>query len=986
MSYFYKKKKIMKKTRFKVRFVLPLCFIISSCLYAQTQKQKAEIARSYDQELLSQMAQDYSRTFKLDLEAAKIYAAANNIPLTIEKENGGIAVLHKVLEDGSLLYTSTMNEGAGITVRTNRLYPGVTGTLDLELQGEGIVMGIWDGGFVLPTHELIGNRSVQIDDATQASNHATHVSGTMIGSGEPQNGMAKGMAPKATLLASDFDNDLGEMTPQAASGLLLSNHSYGIPADNVSVSFLGNYNNGAAAVDNLLYNTPFYTAVYSAGNSRNTGANTEDGGYDLLTGDKNSKNNIVVAAVNGVPNYTGPSSVVMSNFSSWGPTDDGRIKPDISAKGVNTFSSIASSNTAYASFSGTSMSAPSVTGSLALLQQLHGNMHGNFMKSATVRGLIIHTALEAGATPGPDFKFGWGLLDTEASAKALLDEGFSSLVDENSIANAEVFTRTVTSNGIDPLIVTIAWTDLPGSIQGSIEDDTTPRLVNDLDIVLEDENGALFYPWKIVTTFFSILPASKGINDVDNVEKVEIDMPSGTYTIRVTHKGSLATGQQDFSLIATGISEADFTYTADNITKSFCSDQVAEYEFNYESSVTFNGPTTLSAAGLPTGAVATFTPAVITADEDFILEISGLDSVESGVYTFTVTGSSSTLIKNIDLELEVQSALPINPVLIDFPNDGETDVFIFPTLSWTDDLNVSLYTIEVSASADFSTTIFEGTTAENNISVSGLDGDSLYYWRVKGSTECVEGDFSNASFTTESMACVPLVSATDTPIDIPAAVVQVQSIITVPDADSVLIGDINISIDITHTWISDLTISLTSPEGTEVILFDGACGNADDIDVIFDDGGLIFGCAIFAPPAITGNLKPLNPLSPFISENSAGDWVLNIIDPFELDGGILNDFSIEFCATAGLLSVAENQLERFDIFPNPAKDYFEFSLQGQNDILNLSVYDLNGRVLLAQSFNSQQRKIVNTAHLTTGIYFVELNNGTQRGVKKLIIN
>jgi subtilisin-like proprotein convertase family protein len=976
----------MKKTTFKVRFVLPLCLIVSSCLYAQTQKQKAEIARSYDQELLSQMAQEYSRTFKADLEAAKIYAAANNIPLTIEKENGGIAVLHKVLEDGTLLYTSTMNEGAGVTARTNRLYPGVTGTLDLELEGEGIVMGIWDGGFVLPTHELIGNRSVQIDGATQASNHATHVSGTMIGSGEPLNGVAKGMAPKATLIASDFNNDLGEMTPQAAAGLLLSNHSYGIPADGVPVSLLGNYNSGAAAVDNLLYNTPFYTAVYSAGNSRNSGVNTADGGFDLLTGDKNSKNNIVVAAVNGVPNYTGPSSVVMSNFSSWGPTDDGRIKPDISAKGVNTLSSIASDNTAYASFSGTSMSAPSVTGSLALLQQLHGNMHGNFMKSATVRSLIIHTALEAGTTPGPDFRFGWGLLDTEASAKALLDEGFSSLVDENSISNAEVFTRQVISNGIDPLIVTIAWTDLPGSIQGSIEDDTTPRLVNDLDVVLEDENGALFYPWKIITTFFAILPASKGINDVDNVEKVEIDAPSGTYTIRVTHKGSLVTGQQDFSLIATGISEADFTYTADNITKSFCNNQVAEYEFNYESSVTFNGPTTLSASGLPTGVVATFTPAVITADEDFILQISGLDSVDTGLYAFTVTGSSATLIKNVALELDIKSTLPISPVLIDFPNDGETDVVIVPTLTWNNDPNVSLYTVEVSTIANFSTTIFEETTTENTIGVPELDGDSLYYWRVKGAAECVEGDFSSASFTTESIACVPLVSATDTPLIIlEDALSEVQSIITVSDAESVLIGDLNISIDLTHTWVSDLTISLTSPSGTEVILMNGSCDDSDDIDVVFDDGGLTFECSVFAPPAVTGTLKPLNPLSSFISENSAGDWILTVLDVFDADGGSLNDFSIEFCATSSLLSVAENELERFEIFPNPASDYFEFSLQGQNDTLQINVYDLNGRVLLAESFNSQQRKIVNTANLTTGIYFVELNNGTQRGVKKLII-
>ena len=96
----------------------------------------------------------------------------------------------------------------------------------------------------------------------------------------------------------------------------------------------------------------------------------------------------------------------------------------------------------------------------------------------------------------------------------------------------------------------------------------------------------------------------------------------GDYIIRVTHNGNLLNGFQDFSLIATGISEADFTYTPDNIRKESCSDQVAQYAFNYASSANYNGPTTLSATGLPAGAVATFAPSVITTDEDFILEIS----------------------------------------------------------------------------------------------------------------------------------------------------------------------------------------------------------------------------------------------------------------------------------------------------------------------------------------------------------------------------
>ena len=970
----------MKKSTTKVQIVLALCLCISLSVFAQTPDQRKAIAETYDQELLAQLAQEYSRTFKEDFEAAKAYAAANGIPVYLETENGGIAVLHKVLEDGSLLYTSTSNQGAARTVRANRLYPGPS-PLDLEVEGEGMVIGIWDGGIVLPSHELLVGRVQQVDNAPGLSTHATHVAGTMVGSGIPESS-AKGMAPKATLLASDFDNDLGEMTPQAATGLLLSNHSYGIPAGNVSVAFLGSYTNGARALDQLLYNTPYYMPVYSAGNDRNNGVNLGDNGYDLLTGDKNAKNNIVVAAVNTVNNYTGPESVVMSNFSSWGPTDDGRVKPDISAKGVNTYSSVATGDDAYGFQSGTSMAAPSVTGTLALLQELHSDIHGNFMKSATIRALIINTALEAGSAPGPDYRFGWGLLNAEAAAEALLDEGFESLVEELTLNNNDTYTRTVTSNGVDPLVVTIAWTDPPGNAGGGL-DDTTPKLINDLDVVLEDTNGTLHYPWRFVPGLTSN-PPFKQVNNVDNVEKVEIDVPAGDYIIRVTHKGTLLNFSQDYSLIATGITESDFTFTPDNIRKESCADQVAEFEFNYESNPSYNGPTTLTAVGLPAGAVATFTPSVITADEDFILEISGLNAVNAGVYPFTVVGSGGSFTKETAMELEVISADPLNNPALNYPNNGEVEVFIFPNLNWQADTNATAYNVEVSSLSDFSEIIFATTTTESNVSVPGLDSGSLYYWRVKSISECVEGNFSTASFTTESISCNAVATAQDTPIGISLVPNEIQSVITIPSNENVVIGDINVTVSLTHTWLADLTISLISPSGTEVVLMNGACGEGDNINVIFDDSGAVFECVDVAP-AVTGVLRAQNLMSPFITENSAGDWILKIVDGFDQDGGALNSFALEFCETAGPLSIADNTLEGFELFPNPAKDYFEFKLQNQNSKVNLSIYDINGRALISKAFNTQDRKIVNTSSLSAGIYFVEINSGAQKGVKKLII-
>ncbi len=956
-----------------------LSLLVGSGVIAQTAAQRAEIIKSYDQAKLSQLALEYSRTFKADFEAAKAYAAANDIPVVIEKEDGGIAILHKVLEDGTLLYTTTHNQDAGITVRADQLYTG--GSLNLSVDGEGITLGIWDGGAVRASHELYEGRTVQADGATGLSNHATHVAGTMMGSNVPNGGIYTGMAYAANLQANDFGNDTSEMVAQAAAGLILSNHSYGAGIDtSTPLYFLGQYDGNAANVDNILYNAPHYLAMFSAGNDNGAGINPTDNGYDILTDRGVSKNGITVAAVNELLNYTGPASVVMSSFSSWGPTDDGRIKPDISAKGVAMGSSVATSDTAYGIMQGTSMATPSVTGSLGLLQDLYSNIYGNFMLGATVKGLAIHTALEAGAADGPDYRFGWGLLNVEAAAEVILDEEVHSAIEENTLVTSTTYTKTVTSNGVDPLVVTIVWTDLPGTVQANIEDDTTPRLVNNLNVKLTDGGGNDFFPWRL-NAFNPTLAATKGVNNVDNVEKVEINAPAGDYTITVSHSGALTGGSQDYSLIATGIAEDDFTFTPDNITKSFCSTETTFYSFNYTSTASFNGPMTLSASGLPGGAVATFTPAVITADEDFVLEITG---VAAGTYNFTVIGTSASHTKQVDLELTLSSGLPLNNPTLNAPINGAMDVFIYPSLQWDADPIAVRYKVEVSKLSNFATTVYDEFVTQNSVSMPGLESNTEYFWRVRPEADCASGGFTTASFTTETISCSALNTATDTPITIDVVPVVIESVITVPAGQNVVIGDINVTMDLTHSWLGDLTISLISPLGTEVVLMNGACDDGVNANVTFDDSGIEFTCGA-GDPAVTGIMRAENLLSPFILEESVGDWTLRVIDGFNQDGGSLNGFSIEFCDTAGALSIDDKELTAFDIYPNPAKNYFNFNLGVPQENLKISVYDVNGRLLINKAFEGQDQKQVNTEILSSGMYFVEIQNGNQRGVKKLII-
>ncbi|UPQ77610.1 S8 family serine peptidase [Chryseobacterium nepalense] len=192
--------------------------------------------------------------------------------------------------------------------------------------------------------------------------------------------------------------------------------------------FYGAYDSRAQTFDEICYNNPYYLPVVSTGNSRNDTSSpgsvqiANKGGYDLIFGHGNAKNVMTVAAVSEVSNYVDESSVTMSTFSSWGPSDDGRIKPDISMKGVGVRSTLSTSNTATGLLSGTTMASPGITGIVLLLQQYYKQLYSNYMRSATVKGLILHTADEAGYWAGPDYEYGWELVNAEKAVIAIRDK------------------------------------------------------------------------------------------------------------------------------------------------------------------------------------------------------------------------------------------------------------------------------------------------------------------------------------------------------------------------------------------------------------------------------------------------------------------------------------------------------------------------------------------------------------------------------------
>ncbi len=471
------------------------------------------------------------------------------------------------------LYRAPLNANAAITTGASKLQSGALG---LNLSGKGFTIGMWDDGRV-KDHIELGNRVISSEGAAFQT-HTTHVAGTLIASGI--NPAAKGMAPEANLAAWYFDNDEAEIAAQARpdqSTLLFSNHSYGQVtgwyrngnvfkwAGDPSISadedfYFGFYGDRAKVIDEIVYLAPYSTIVWAAGNDR---AETGDGthppdcnkgtGYDCIIPDAVGKNIITVGAIDKVLNYTGPNSAPMSYFSSWGPTDDGRIKPDLVGDGTNLFSLSADGTNTYTTSSGTSMATPNVTGSLVLLQELYSKLHGgNKMKASTLKALAIHSTKETGSFPGPDYSFGWGLLDVEAAAKILVQEdGLTTTVQELTLTNGEKREWILTPKANQKITATIAWTDPAATPVADALDPSDLMLVNDLDIKITDDAGNEFLPW-ILDPGIPALGATKGNNYRDNVEKIEFDLPLlKSYRLTINHKKILSGGKQDFALVLT---------------------------------------------------------------------------------------------------------------------------------------------------------------------------------------------------------------------------------------------------------------------------------------------------------------------------------------------------------------------------------------------------------------------------------------------------
>lgn len=488
------------------------------------------------------------------------------------------------------------NLNAARTVSTDDVWTGGGHGFSLDGSNTAGELGVWDAGAVLTSHQEFGGRCTVGDGTVTTHWHSTHVGGTLVATGiDPA---AQGMSFQAQLVSRNWTDDSSEMAAAAAAGMLVSCHSYGsasgwefdgseywwygdtIIDENEDPKF-GYYSGESQAWDQIAVDAPEYLICKAAGNDRNDSGPTPgegywvwnpfagdwvwstterdpDGGadgYDTVPTHSGAKNVLTVGAVGDIPaGYSDPADVVMSSFSGWGPTDDGRIKPDLVANGIGLWSCLDDAIDSYGGLSGTSMATPSVAGSVNLLYQHHAATHSsNYPRSATMKAILIQTADQAGASAGPDYSFGWGLLNTLQAAQLIADDGANPVyIREEALTSGETDVFTVLVDGASPLAVTLVWTDQPGSPPVWSLNPTDRMLINDLDLrVVRQDDGQEFFPY-VLNPAAPADPATTGDNVLDNVEKVHLAVPEpGAYDLVVTHKGTLVSPPQQYSLVHT---------------------------------------------------------------------------------------------------------------------------------------------------------------------------------------------------------------------------------------------------------------------------------------------------------------------------------------------------------------------------------------------------------------------------------------------------
>jgi len=349
----------------------------------------------------------------------------------------------------------------------------------------------------------------------------------------------------------------------------------------------------------------------------------------------------------------------------------------------------------------------------------------------------------------------------------------------------------------------------------------------------------------------------------------------------------------------------DYTLTTGDTVLDVCNPGSDSTLFTLAAQNGYTGNVTLSASGLPAGASASFAvnPVAVPGNSNLTVTTAG---TAGGSYPFTVNSTDGTLSHAQNMTLNVTAAAPAAPTLLSLAN-GTTGASTTPTLSWQAVAGSTNYTLEISTSPTFSTIAYTANVpGTSHLVATPLSSDTLYYWRVRAAANICGSGANSAvwAFTTiggpTTLPAICRNPGTAIPDNNPTGITDSMVVATTGT-----LTDLNVSLNIPHTYVGDLIVSLVHVDtATTVSLVNrptnggGGC-SGNNINLTLDSSAALqvqVNCTSGTNPTaaytVGGSYQPAATLNSFNGENLSGTWQLQVSDRAGADLGTLNQWCL----------------------------------------------------------------------------------------------
>lgn len=431
------------------------------------------------------------------------------------------------------------------------------------------------------------------------------------------------------------------------------------------------------------------------------------------------------------------------------------------------------------------------------------------------------------------------------------------------------------------------------------------------------------------------------VRNVPNTGSAFVTIPAGVETfdglLMVEAADNVFFNVNKDAFRISGPARPTFTIDTDTRVQQLCLPEVGTFNFNTQAIAGFDTTITLSVDmdTLPAGLDVRLSANQVEPGEDVTLEVDMTDIRYSGPLEVTlvaVSGSLDTARRTVLLEVVDND---FTDLMTTAPAEGTTGIILSTDFDWTEAANADEYDIQIATDPTFSNdVIFEeafGVDMSQYPQQRLFDPNTLYFWRVRPVNRCGPGEWlSPNSFRTVNSACRTVETEEGDELRLPGsgAAFERESVIFVEEQG--IINDINIpGIDMDYSFASNVTLSLTSPAGTTVVLYQENCFSTNKIEIGFDDDAP---SAIPCPPDDRRVFRPVGDLSAFNGEDTFGEWIMTVAVS-ETGGsvGTLNSWGMEFCS-----DIQSSAPDRTINVPTEVRPNMDKTVEGSTNLRTIS--------------------------------------------------